>query len=127
MFDIKDRTRVFVVRLVKFVDALPKGLSSEVIGRQVMRSATSIGANVHEAQASPTRKDFTLLMSHALKSANETEYWLAVLADSKNISSEELVWLSNECSQLCKILGSSVSSLKRPAQHRSQSDSTIIH
>ncbi len=111
--DLKERAFLFAVRIVKFVDELPKSLSGEVIGRQVLRSATSIGANIHEAQASPTRKDFTLMMGHSLKSANETFYWLRLLKDSKKMSSEELNWLISECSELCKILGSSIVTLRR--------------
>ena len=111
-FDLKERALAFAVRMVGFMDKLPRDLSGEVIGRQVLRSATSIGANIHEAQASPTRRDFTLMIGHSLKSANETLYWLKVLRDSKKVSSKELDEIIEECSQLCKILGSSISTLK---------------
>ena len=61
---------------IKFVDSLPNRRSCWIIGDQYLRSSTSVGANVVEAQASSSRKDFINFLTHALKSANESKYWL---------------------------------------------------
>ena len=81
--DLKTRGYKFSLAIIGLVENLPKDMASEVMTKQVLRSATSIGANIVEAQASPTRKDFSLFLSHSLKSANETIYWLNLLNDSK--------------------------------------------
>ncbi len=93
---------------------LPKDYATQVITRQLIRSATSIGANVVEAQASPTRKDFSNFISHSLKSANETRYWLALLRDTSSdlANIDKIKVLLEEAQEISKILGSTVKSLR---------------
>ena len=110
--DLKTRSYNFALEIINLVDRLPKDVSSEVIARQVLRSATSIGANIVEAQASPTRKDFSLFFGYSLKSANETVYWLKLLKDSKKILAEKAGPLIVECEELCRILGASLITVK---------------
>ena len=57
--DSKTRTYQFTLRIIRFIDSLPSDMSTKIIARQLLRAATSIGANIVEAQASPSRKDFT--------------------------------------------------------------------
>lgn len=79
----------FSLAIMKFVDTFPlKELSLKVIAHQVLRSAMSIGANIIEAQASSSKKDFINFLHHALKSANETKYWLGLLRDSGKVNKE---------------------------------------
>jgi four helix bundle protein len=87
-------------------------MSTQVIAKQLLRSASSIGANIIEAQASSSRKDFTNFFSHSLKSANETKYWLKLLKDSKKADLHTVDVLINEVDELSKILGSSILTLK---------------
>ena len=110
--DAKIRSYDFSLEIIKLVDDLKKDTVSEVIAKQILRSATSIGANIIEAQASPTRRDFSLFLSHSLKSANETVYWLNLLKDSKKSTNDKIEPLVFECEQLCKILGSSILTMK---------------
>ena len=110
---IQSRSYNFALNLVHFIQSLPqKDLAVAVIARQVLRSGTSIGANIIEAQAGSSRKDFTNFINHALKSANETLFWLSLLKDSTKVplSVDELL---TECTELAKILGASVRSLKQ--------------
>jgi len=86
--------------------------ATQVICKHLIRSATSIGANIVEAQASPTRKDFSNFLSHALKSANESRYWLALLRDTNKFNSD-CKKLLEQAQELAKILGSTVKTLKR--------------
>lgn len=110
--DFKKRLYAFVLRLIKLLDNLPKDITTQVIVKQLLRSGTSILANYIEAQASSSRKDFTNFFHYALKSANESKVWLAILRDTNRGSSEELNWLLNELDEVSKIFGSSILTLK---------------
>ena len=83
-----------------------------VISKQLLRSATSIGANVIEAHAASSKKDYTNFFNHALKSANETKYWLGLLRDANNSDKEESNRLLKETSELANILASSILTLR---------------
>ena len=78
---LEQRTKDFSVSVFKFLDALPKKVSTKVIAYQLGKSASSVGANYREANRSESADDFCHKLSIALKEASETEYWLAVLAD----------------------------------------------
>lgn len=81
--DIKKRSYPFALEIIKFINSLPKNKTAEIIGTQLLRAATSIGANIIEAQASSSKRDFVNFFHHSLKSANETKFWLCLLRDSK--------------------------------------------
>lgn len=110
--EFKRRIYVYSLEIIKFVDELPKDRSSEIIGNQLLRSATSIGANIVEAGAASTRKDYTNFFNYALKSSNETKFWLGLLRDSgkadKNIANKHL----KETTEIANILASSILTLK---------------
>lgn len=111
---LMDRSYAFSVNIIKFINTVDKhDFSKEILAKQLIRSATSIGANIVEAQASSSRKDFTNFISYALKSANETIYWLRLFRESfLNIKTEQTKFLLEEAVQLGKILGASIISLK---------------
>jgi four helix bundle protein len=100
------------LNVITFVDQLPKGQVTKVIGDQLLRSSTSIGANVIESQGATSRKDYANFFSHALKSANETKYWLGLLRDSGKADKESANRLLKETAELAKILATSILSLK---------------
>jgi four helix bundle protein len=81
-------------------------LAGQVIGRQFQRAATSIGANVHEAQAGQSRADFIAKLSIAYKEARETAYWLMLIQRTGINVSGMHSQARDECSQICKILAS---------------------
>ena len=110
--ELKHRAYKYSINLIEFLDALPSDISSQVITKQLLRSATSIGANIVEAQASSSKKDFTKFFTHALKSTNESLYWLGLLRDAKKITCPELKYLLGETKELANILGSSILTLK---------------
>jgi four helix bundle protein len=87
-------------------------MSTRIIVKQLLRAATSIGANIVEAQASPSRKDFTNFFSYSLKSANETKYWLELLKDVNKSDSQTINTLIKEVDDIANILGSSILTLK---------------
>lgn len=83
-----------------------------VLSKQILRSGTSVGANIHEAVAGESKKDFIHKLGIALKEARETSYWLNLLKDSGYITKEEFNKLNNSCDELIKILNSIILTTK---------------
>lgn len=110
--DLKLRIYRWTLEIVKFTDDLPDGRSTEVIAKQLMRSGTSVGANYIEAQASSSKKDFANFLSHSLKSANESKFWLAILRDTGKADKERVEKLLKELIELANILGASLITLR---------------
>jgi len=110
--DSKTRSYQFALKIIGFIDKLPRDMSTQIIAKQLLRAATSIGANIVEAQASPSRRDFTNFFNHSLKSANETKYWLELLRDANKTDKETINELIKEASDIANILGSSILTLK---------------
>jgi len=110
--DLKYRAYRYSIDMIKFLDTLPKNTSTDIIAKQLLRSSTSVGANIIEAKGSSSKKDFTNFFSHSLKSANESLYWLGLLRDAKEIKNQRLDYLLNETKELANILGSSIITLK---------------
>jgi len=110
--DFKKRLYEFVLRLITFIDRLPKGMVSEVMGKQLLRSSTSILANYIEANSASSKKDFINFFTHSLKSANESKVWLALLRDTGRGDKKELNWFLDELSEVSKILASSILTMK---------------
>ena len=110
--DLKHRAYQYSIKIIEFLDVLPKDVSTGVITKQLLRSATSIGANIVEVKGASSKRDFTNFFSHSLKSANESLYWLGLLRDAKKINSVQLEYLLNETKELANILGSSILTLK---------------
>ena len=88
------------------------GVESALIN-QLLRSGTSVGANVHEAQYAQGTKDFISKFEIALKECNESEYWLELLYDTDSISKEEFYSFQKECVELRRMLVSTVTALKK--------------
>jgi len=102
----------YALRVMKLVDKLPKDRSSFIISDQLIRSATSIGANIIEAQSASSRKDFANFLNHSLKSANESRFWLGLIRDSNKAPADEIGKLLKETDEFAKILASSILTLR---------------
>lgn len=109
--DFRFRIKKFILDLISFLNSLQKNPSNDVIGRQLLRSGTSIGGNYIEAQAASSKKDFTNFFQIALKSAVESQFWLELINDTNN-NPLMGIKLLDEVKQLSNILGSSVLKLK---------------
>lgn len=109
---LEKRVYFFALDVITFIDHLPKGQVTNVIGDQLLRSATSIGANVIEAKGAASRKDYANFFSHALKSANESKFWLSLIMDSGKADKVVSEKLLKESSELAKILATTILSLK---------------
>jgi four helix bundle protein len=106
--DIADRTKQFALRVIRLTTKLPGNRVADIIGRQCLRSGTSIGANYREASRATTKKHFASLLAIALREADETLYRLELLAESGTVKPELLANLVDECRQLVAILAASV-------------------
>ena len=102
--DICDRTRAYALRIKKLYQALEKNDVGQVLGKQLLRSGTSIGANVEEAQAGHSKADFTFKLNIALKEARETRYWLTLIQDAELITPTRLASILEETEEIIKIL-----------------------
>ena len=110
---IKDKSFAFAIRIVKFTRWLDEeGVNYKLIN-QVLRSGTSIGANVTEADAAYSKKDFAHKMSIAFKEANETRYWLELLAATDLIKPEIANSLIKDVNELIKLLATIIKSSKQ--------------
>ncbi|MFZ2970493.1 MAG: four helix bundle protein [Minisyncoccia bacterium] len=99
-------------KVMRLADKFPNKRSAWVIADQLIRAITSIGANIIEAQAASSRKDFVNFLNHALKSGNESKFWLALAKDLDSSLIKELDELLKETDELVKILGSSIATMK---------------
>jgi four helix bundle protein len=101
---LKLRTKEFALRIITMSDAPPRNNKGRVLGQQVLRSGTSIGANYREAYRSRSKAEFLAKVGDSLKEAEETAYWLELIEDGKLLSAKRLAPLRDECSQLIAIL-----------------------
>jgi len=115
--DIKGRSFEFAVRIINFIQKLPRNHAGYKIGGQLLEAATSIGANVEEAMGGFSKKDFTYKMGVALKEARESNYWLRLIKLSELITGTELDYLLKESEELRKILTSIVKTSKEKQIH----------
>ncbi len=110
--DLRERCYRFSLQIIALTDTLPQKRSAWIITDQLIRSATSIGANLIEARASSSRLEFKKFYEIALKSANETKYWLGLLRDTKLVDDKVAGDLLNEASEIASMLASGVLKLK---------------
>ena len=110
--EFKKRLYNWVLKLIRFIDLLPKNITSEVIGKQLLRSGTSILANYVEANSASSKKDFINFFTHSLKSANESKVWLAIIRDLNRGNKKNLEWLLGELLEISNVLASSILTMK---------------
>ena len=110
---LKEKSFLFAVRMVNLYKFLKKQHSEYVISQQLIRSGTSIGAIVREAEHAESLKDFIHKLSIGLKEANESKYWLELLVASEFITKKMFDSLNKDCEELLKLLTASVKTSKR--------------
>ena len=101
--DLKDRTKDFALRIIRMYGALPKSPEAKILGTQVLRSGTSIGAIYREASKGRSKTEFVAKMGDCLKDLDETTYWLELLIDGNIISKSKLSGLLQESNELTAI------------------------
>ena len=110
--ELKNRVYKFSVSIIKFVNEIEvKKINISLID-QLVRSATSIGANMIEARSAHSKKDFIKFYEISLKSSNETKYWLCLLRDGLKIDKNKINSLLKEADEISKIIASSIITMK---------------
>lgn len=101
--DLRLRTKLFALRVIKLYAALPKTTVAQVVGKQVLRSGTAVGANYREAYRARSTAEFTAKLGDSLKELDETAYWLELLTEAGIVATERLAPLLDEANQLIAI------------------------
>lgn len=115
---LADRTKAFALRIVRVAMALPRTDVARVLGRQLLRAGTSVGAHGREAFRSRSDAELISKLEVAIQELDETMYWLELLIDSKIVSAVRLTALLEEANVLMSILVASVRTLKRRKRER---------
>jgi len=110
---VKEKSYNFALRVIKLYKYLKDNKNEFVLSKQVLKSGTSIGANIEEAIGAISKNDFINKMYIAHKECRETKYWLKLLIDSSYITERQGKLILNECDELIKITGKIVSSAKK--------------
>src|SRR5437763_8412499 len=101
--DLRQRTKEFGLQIVRMFSGLPKTTEAQVLGKQALRSGTSVGANYREAYRARSKPEFIAKCGDSLRELEETAYWLELLVDAKIVPSEKLTTLRQECDELTAI------------------------
>jgi four helix bundle protein len=110
--ELQDRTKQFAVEIVRFFSRLPKSEEARTIGRQLLRSGTSVAANYRAACRARSAPDFISKISIVLEEADETLFWLELLVDAKITDAQLIAKLTCECNELVKIFSASLTTAK---------------
>ena len=106
------KSKAFAVRIIRLYQFLQNEKKEYTLSKQLLRSGTSIGANVKEAIRGFSKKDFRFKLGIALKEASETEYWLELLYETEYISEKQFLSTNDDCIELIKILTAILNSSK---------------
>ena len=101
--DLRERTKRFALQIVRMFSALPKTTEAQVLGRQVLRSGTSVGANYREAYRARSKPEFIAKCGDSLRELEETAYWLELLTDANCAAVQNLSTVRQECDELVAI------------------------
>ena len=106
------KAKAFAVRIIRFTRYLEREKHEFTLSKQILRSGTSIGANLHECINAQSKQDFIHKLSIALKEANETEYWLELFYESETIDEQEYISLRTDLNDIISLLVASIKTAK---------------
>jgi len=106
------RTYKYSLDVLNFIKSLPSDSATRIIVNQLIRSATSVTANIFEAKSASSKKDYINFYTYSLKSANESQLWLNLVRDYLNLKSQDCSCLIKETQELGKILAASILTMK---------------
>ena len=110
--DLRTRTKQFALRIVRLYSALPSTTQAQVLGKQVLRSGTSVGAHYREAARARSDAEFISKLEAGLQELDETTYWLELLVESEIMPAQRLTELQEEANELMAILVTCVKNVK---------------
>ena len=111
--DLAGRTKAYALRIIRLYSALPKSVVAQVVGKQLLRSGTSVGAHYREGSRSRSVAEFVSKLGGALQELEETMYWLELLQDAQIVKASRLESLADESGQIVAMLASSINTAKR--------------
>ncbi len=114
--NLQDRTRKFALSVIRFTEGLPHDDTSRTIGRQLLRSGTSVGANYRSVCRSKSKADFISKMGTVLEEADESAFWIELLVDAAKATPEVAQPLLTEATELTAIAASSLNTAKRNSE-----------
>jgi four helix bundle protein len=115
--EFKERTKKFALRVIRLVEALPRIDTGKVLGRQLLRCATSVGANYRSAYRAKSRPDFIAKMSIVEEEADESLYWMELLVESGQVKGSRLESLITEADELVAVTVASINTTRRNSNH----------
>ena len=110
---MKYRTKLFAIRIIRLVESLPKERTEDVIGKQLLRSGTSVGANYRAACRAKSTADFVYKMGIVEEETDESLYWMEILIEAKIMVSKKLEPLMKEANELLAITVTSIKTAKK--------------
>lgn len=116
MKDLKQRTREFSLRIIRLYSSMPQSTVAQVIGKQLLRSGTSVGAHYREGSRARSTAEFVSKLGGAQQELEETSYWLELLVESQVIKASRLGDLMNEANELNAILATCIKNAKRKGE-----------
>jgi len=111
--DLKERTKKFALKVIKVVEMLPRGRIADILGRQLLRSGTSVGANYRSACRARSTADFISKMGVVEEEADETIYWMELLIEAGLVRKDDLISLLDEANQILAITISSIKTARK--------------
>lgn len=118
--EIEDRLIAFAVRIVKLSNTLPSSRAGNHIGGQLLRSGTAPAAHYAEARNAESNRDFIHKMRLGMKELNESRIWLKIIIESHLVKPDLVIDLHQECEELCRIFGASISTSQNKQKARAQ-------
>ena len=106
--EFKNRTKAFAVRAIRLVEALPKNQTAKVIGHQLLRCATSVGANYRAACRAKSRADFVAKMAIVEEECDESIYWMELIVEAGLMDEKRLIDLKNEANEILSMVVASI-------------------
>jgi four helix bundle protein len=113
MVDLKTRTKAFALRIIRLYGGLPTTTVAQVIGKQLLRSGTAVGANYREASRGRSTPEFVSKLQISLQELEETHYWLELLVEAGAVPAQQLAVLQEEANQLTAILVTCINNARK--------------
>lgn len=117
---IKQRTKIFAIRVIRLVDSLPQTVSAQVIAKQIVRSSTAVAANYRASCRARSQAEFIAKLGIVEEEADESLFWLELLVESGIVKKEKLELLMAEANELTSIIVSSIKTAKRSLEQKTR-------
>lgn len=124
--ELKDRTKQFGIKIIRLVDALPRNCVADVLGRQILRSGTAVGANYRSACRARSLAEFVSRLAIVEEECDETLYWLELIQEAKLVNFEKIESMQKEADELTAIIVASIKTARRNKKRLAGEDRSIL-